>query len=81
LVEARVVDEGEEEVAAVLPSFDTVRAAIESISEQVSGVAKRINPKAAAIEFAVELALEAGKLTALLAQGSTKASMKIRLEF
>lgn len=79
-VEVRVIG-GEENVAATLPSFDTVRATIEAIAQELQETLTRIRPTKATAEFGIELALEAGKLTALLTQSSAKATLKIVLEW
>lgn len=72
---------GEEDVAFGLPSFEDVSEAIEGISESLSATIEKLKPRKASIEFGLELAVESGKLTALLVSGSGTASLKITLEW
>jgi hypothetical protein len=62
-------------------SFDKVIEAIEGIAGSVSDAFRRIRPDEATVEFGVELAAEAGQLTALLVKGSGKASLTITLKW
>lgn len=79
-VEATV--RGEERVATGTPaSFDDLMVAIESLSKAISTTLDKVKPQRASVEFGVEVALESGKLTALLVKGSATASMKVILEW
>jgi hypothetical protein len=40
-----------------------------------------VQPSKATVEFGIELGIEPGKLTALLVQGTSKANLKINLEW
>jgi hypothetical protein len=72
---------GEEEVGLSKFSFDDVAGAIEEIARTITGTLKRVEPRKATVEFGVDVALESGKLTALLVKGTGKASLKITLEW
>jgi hypothetical protein len=72
---------GEQDVASMNFSFSDVAASIETLSQELITVLKRIQPKKATLKFGVEFAVEAGKLTALLAKGSAKANVEISLEW
>jgi hypothetical protein len=72
---------GEEEVATGILPFEDVAAAIEGIVGQIAGTLEKVKPRKASVEFGIEVATEAGKLTALLVKGSGTASMKITLEW
>ena len=72
---------GEEEVAFNLLSFKDVTDTLASIAEAVTGVMQKVKPKKAGVEFGLEIGVESGKLTALLVQGSSKANLKITLEW
>jgi Trypsin-co-occurring domain 1 len=72
---------GDENVSAHIPSLDEVGVTIAAIADQLSGTLKRLAPTTATIEFALELGLESGKLTAILVQGSAKANVKVALEW
>lgn len=72
---------GEEDVAVSIPSIDGLTDAIEGVSVAVLEGLKRIKPRKATVEFGIEVALESGKLTALLVKGSGNASIKVTLEW
>ncbi len=72
---------GEEEVAFALPSFKEVTDAIEGIAVGVASSLQKVKPQKASVEFGLEVALEAGQLTALLVKGSGTSNLKITLEW
>ena len=72
---------GEEEVAFTLSSFKEVTDAIEGIAESVVTTLQKVKPRKASVEFGLEVALEAGHLTALLMKGSGTSNLKITLEW
>jgi hypothetical protein len=72
---------GEEEVAFTVPSFREVTAAIEDIATSIATTLQNVKPSKASVEFGIEVALEAGQLTALLVKGSGTSNLKITLEW
>ncbi len=72
---------GEEEVAFTLPSFKEVTDAIEGIAESIVTPLQKVRPQKACVEFGLEVALEAGQLTALLVKGTGTSNLKITLEW
>ncbi len=72
---------GEEEVAFTLPSFTEVTDAIEGIAEAVVATLHKVKPRSASVEFGLEIALEAGHLTALLVKGTGTSNLKVTLEW
>ncbi len=72
---------GEEEVGFSLASFKEVTSAIEGIAESVVTTLQKVKPRKASVEFGLEVALEAGQLTALLVKGSGTSNLKITLEW
>ncbi len=72
---------GEQQVSAHLPSFDEVTRAISGIAKPLVKMLEEIKPRKATLEFGVEIALEAGQLTALLVKGTGETSLKITLEW
>lgn len=64
-----------------LPSFSTVTDAIEGIAESVVSTLQKVKPRAASVEFGLEIGLESGQLTALLVKGTGTANLKITLEW
>ena len=80
LIQATVLG-GEEEVAFTLPTFKEVTNAIEGIAVGVASSLQKVKPQKASVEFGLEVALEAGQLTALLVKGSGTSNLKITLEW
>ena len=72
---------GEEEVTFALPTFKEVTNAIEGIAVGVASSLQKVKPQKASVEFGLEVALEAGQLTALLVKGSGTSNLKITLEW
>ena len=79
-VEAAVKSQ-EEDVAFGMPSIEGLREAIEGLSTTIMDALKTIQPKKATVEFGIQAAVEAGKLTALLVSGTGTASIKVTLEW
>ena len=72
---------GDEDIAFQVLSFEDVTKTIESIAGAVTAAMQKIKPKKANVEFGLEIAVETGKLTTLLVQGSGKANLTISLEW
>ncbi len=72
---------GEEQVSAHLPTFDEVGHAIEGIAHVLVTSLERVKPRKTCVELGIEIALESGKLTALLVRGSSTANIKVTLEW
>jgi hypothetical protein len=72
---------GEEDVAFTLPPFTEVTDAIEGIAASVVTALQKVKPRKASVEFGLEVALEAGHLSALLLKGSGTANLKVTLEW
>jgi hypothetical protein len=80
-VEARSLG-GREKVSALRGVQDEeFKTSVESLARSVAEVIQKVSPTKATAEFSVEIALESGKLTALLVKGSGKANLKITLEW
>ena len=63
------------------PSFSGVTNAIEGIADSVTQALKKVEPQHATVAFNVEVSIEAGELTALIAKGSGTASITVTLEW
>jgi Trypsin-co-occurring domain 1 len=72
---------GEENVAFKLLSFEEVTNTIEGIADSLNAALQKVKPKKASVEFGLEVAVESGKLTSLLVNGSGTATLKITLEW
>lgn len=74
---------GGREKVGILDSlpFQELMRGIEAVAESFGDSLKKIQPSKASVEFGVEVALEAGKLMAVICQGSGKANFTITLEW
>lgn len=72
---------GEEDVALKLLSFEEITDTLEGIVGSLNAALQKIKPKKASVEFGLEVAVESGKLTALLVKGSGTATLNITLEW
>lgn len=72
---------GEEEVAFELLKFDGFINVLRGFTKVFVETLHDLEPTKASIEFGLEMALESGKLTALLTQGSAKANLTVKLEW
>jgi tetrahydromethanopterin S-methyltransferase subunit B len=80
MVEATVVG-SEEDVAIDIRPFQEVTDAIEAITSAMVQTLEKVKPDKASVEFGIEIAVQSGKLTTLIVQGSSKGNMKITLEW
>ena len=74
---------GEEDVMGienVLP-FKEVTQTIEKIATNLANTIKRVKPDKASIEFGIEVAVESGSISALLAKTTGTGNLKITLEW
>ncbi len=72
---------GEADVARAIPSFVGVTQAVEGIAGELKASLDRVKPRRASLEFGLEVAVEAGQLTALLVKGSGTAHLTVTLEW
>jgi hypothetical protein len=80
-IEVRAIGGGREEVGVINAAFVDLTDSIEAIASALGESLERIKPKRAEVEFGIEVGIESGKLTALLCKGTSKANLKITLEF
>jgi len=78
-----VVPHGGREEVGILDSipFEQVTELLAAIASNIGDTLERARPRKAGIELGVEFGLEAGNLVALIARGTGKANLKIRLEW
>jgi hypothetical protein len=62
-------------------AFDGVTGSIEAIADRVTAALRSAKPKKATVEFGIDVGLESGGLTGLLAKGTGSATLKIVLEW
>jgi len=72
---------GEERVAFGVPPFKEVTDTVEGLAKALVTTLKKVKPRAASVEFGVQVGIESGKLTALLVKGTGNANLKITLEW
>ncbi len=72
---------GEEYTALELPDFENISATIQGIAQSLVTTMRKVKPRKGSVEFGLQVAVEAGKLTTLLVKGSGEASLKITLEW
>jgi hypothetical protein len=82
-LEARTVGSIQEDVSALSDAlkFEGVVQAVESISTAMTTALARVKPDKATVEFGVDVAVEAGGLTALLVKGTGTATLTVTLEW
>lgn len=61
--------------------FEEVTIAIESLSKEIAEIVHKVKPDRASVKFGVDIAVESGKLTAVLVKGSNTANIEITLEW
>ena len=75
-----VTQTGREDVANEASKFKAVTDALGGIVQAIAEPINRAKPNKATVKFGMELAVEAGQLTAVLVKGSSKANLEISLE-
>ena len=73
--------QGEENVNFSKFNISEVLERIESVAHSFMETLRKTNPQKAIIEFGMDIAIESGSLTALIAKGSAEANLKITLEW
>lgn len=71
----------EAEVTSRVLSFQQVMDTLEGITTALMGVVHKVKPQKARVEFGLEVAVEAGQLTALLVQGTGAAHFQITMDW
>ncbi|MEV7282498.1 CU044_2847 family protein [Streptomyces sp. NPDC093111] len=64
-----------------LPDLSGVTAALSSFAGQLGDALHQAAPDRAVVEFGCQLGVQAGKLTALVVQGTASANLKVTLEW
>lgn len=75
---------GGEELVGALPgphTFKEVTDTVEGLARAMIDTLKKVKPRAATVEFGLQIGIEAGKLTSLLVKGTGNANLKITLEW
>ncbi|MGE5636930.1 MAG: CU044_2847 family protein [Nocardioidaceae bacterium] len=62
-------------------SFEGVAESIQAVAERVTAALEQAKPDKAAVEFGVDVGVESGALTGLIAKGTGSATLKVTLEW
>jgi len=81
IVKVEVASTGREDVGFDVKQFQPVADAIEGVVQMIAAPIQKVKPKKATVKFGMELAIEAGQLTAIIVKGSGKANLEITLEW
>ena len=81
VVRVEVTNTGREDVGFDAKQFQPVADAIEGVVQMIAAPIQKVRPKKATVKFGMELAIEAGQLTAIIVKGSGKANLEIMLEW
>jgi hypothetical protein len=89
IVQVEVASTGREDVAFDVKQFQPVAdamvhdrpSAIEGVVQMIAAPIEKVKPKKATVKFGMELAIEAGQLTAVIVKGSGKGNLEITLEW
>ena len=82
LIEARREGAQEADVSVRdLLSFQGVEESIVAVSSRVVAALQRVAPRSASVEFGIDVTLESGALTGMLAKGSGTATLKVTLNW
>ena len=85
VIQVEVRGRAEREVSALPEEFkflpDELSNTISGLAQLVDTAVQQIKPDKVNVEFAIEIGMATGKLTALLVNGSMKGNLKIGLEW
>jgi hypothetical protein len=81
IVHVEVSESGRKDTSIDLHLFDEISGILEGVTVALSETLQKAKPRKAIIKFGLELAVESGKLTAIVVKGSSKANLEITLEW
>ena len=84
IVDVTMGEEGKEietDVALAIPALKDISEAIEGVAMTVKQSFATVKPNKATVEFGLEFGCEAGQITALIVKGTSKANLKMTLQF
>ncbi len=61
--------------------FSEATTAIESLTKEIAETIQKVKPDQATVRFGIEIGVDAGKLTAVLAKGTSAANLEIILQW
>jgi len=81
IIKIEVTQTGREDVAFDIRPFKEVTDAIEGIVDAIALTLHKVSPTKAVVKFGLDVAIESGKLTAMVVKGSSSANLEITLEW
>ena len=78
MVEAKDLG-GEQDVSTL--SFQQVTDTIEAVTEAIATSIDKVKPDKATVEIGFDITVKSGKLTTLIVEGSSKANLKLTLQW
>ncbi|MBD2778340.1 CU044_2847 family protein [Iningainema tapete] len=72
---------GERKINIQTRSFQEITAAIESLTKEIATTLHKVQPVKATVKFGIDISIESGKLTAVLAKNASTANLEITLEW
>lgn len=78
---AEVRNKNRQQVSNPTYSFEKVSLQLKEISKKIITSFEEAKPNKVSVELGFELSIESGQLTAILVKGSSKANLKIILEW
>ena len=70
---------GEQDVATL--SFQQVTDTIEAVTQAIATSINNVKPDKATVEIGFDITVKSGKLTTLIVEGSSKANLKLTLQW
>lgn len=70
---------GEQDVSTL--SFQQVTDTIEAVTEAIATSIEKVKPDIATVEIGFDITVKSGKLTTLIVEGSSKANLKLTLQW
>ncbi len=81
IVRVEATSIGDRKIGMQTRPFSEVTSAIESLVKEISETVQKVKPDKASVKFGIEIGIDSGRLTAVLAKGTGTANLEINLEW
>lgn len=81
VVKVEVTSVGSSKIGLQTRPFSEATTAIESLTKEIAETIQKVKPDQATVRFGIEIGVDAGKLTAVLAKGTSAANLEIILQW
>jgi hypothetical protein len=81
LVKVEATQIGDRKMGLQTRPFYEATTVIESLTRDIAETLQKLKPDQASVKFGVEIGVDAGKLTAVLAKGTSSANLEITLQW